>query len=69
MRRERGFADGCYEGVAGRHQAQATTQRGHGQLRLQDVLCGRLVSAEEGGQEEGGESEKVECRVMLSKSL
>lgn len=32
--RERGLADGCDEGVTGRHQAQATTQRGHGQLCL-----------------------------------
>ena len=39
-----GLADGCDEGVAGRDQAQTTTQRRHGQLRLQDALCRRLIS-------------------------
>lgn len=34
VRRQRGLADGCDKGVTGRHQAQTTTQRGHGQLCL-----------------------------------
>lgn len=53
MRRQRGLADGGDEGVAGRHQAQTTTQRGHGQLCLQDVLRGRLIGAEKAGKEGG----------------
>lgn len=50
---QRGLADGCDEGVAGRHQAQATTQHRHGQLCLQDALCRRLICTG-GGRDRGG---------------
>lgn len=52
MWRQRGLADGCYKGVARRHQAEAAAQRSHGQLRFQDVLGRRLVGAEDTRREE-----------------
>lgn len=43
VRRERGFTDGRNKSVTWRHQTQTAAQRRHGQLRFQDVFCGRLV--------------------------
>lgn len=57
---QRGFADSCDECVARRHQAEATAQRGHGQLCLQDVLCSCFISA-------GGEAQRTTAKNKETK--
>lgn len=61
VRWQRCLADCCDEGITRRHQAQTTTQRGHSELCLQDVLCGRLIGAEETGQDGG--TKRVETHL------